>query len=138
MGTTRMLNKIFGAFRKKKNNIQRQIVKVKTETNKYFDSEYNLYRYSKFTYFSDQMDDLYEFIEGSHTIPVPEEVSFEEAASRSISFKENKEDFEKKLLVHQSLINPSKCTKGSTCKYMFEDGSLLTTLSSYKDNSKDK
>ena len=80
------------------------------------------------------MDDLYEFIEGFHTIPVPEEVSFEEAASRSISFKESKEHFKKKLLVHQSLINSSEGTRGSAYKYMFEDGSLLTALSSYKDN----
>ena len=130
-----MLTKIFGGLRRKKNNVQRQIVEVKTETNKYIDPEYKLYRYSKFNYFSDKMDDLYEFIEGFHTIPVPEEVSFEEAASRSISFRENNENFEKKLLVHQSLKNPTKGTRGSTYKYMFEDGSLLTTLRSYKDNS---
>lgn len=129
-----MLKKIFNTLGKKKNNIQRKIVKVKTETNKYLDPEHNLYRYSKFNHFSDEMDDLYEFIEGFHTIPVPEEVSFEEAASRSISFKENKKRFEKKLLVHQSLKNPSEGTRGSTYKYMFEDGSLLTTLSSYRDN----
>lgn len=130
-----MQDKIFDGPRRKKNNIQRKIKLSKTGTNRYFDSEHNLYRYFKFNYFVDQMDSLYEFIEAFHTIPVPKEVGFEEAASRSISFKESKEHFEKKLLMNQPLTNPSKGTKGSLCKYMFKDRSLLTTLDWYKDNS---
>ena len=131
-----MFDKVLDVPRRKENNIQRQIIQVKTETDKYFDSEHNLYRYFKFSYFLDKMDDLYQFVQAFHTIPVPEEVSFEEAASRSISFKESKEHFEKKLLVHQSLKNPSKGTTGSICKYLFKDGSLLTTLDWCRDGSK--
>lgn len=131
-----MPDKVLGVPQRKENNFQRQIIQVKTETDKYLDSEHNLYRYFKFNYFLDQTDDLYQFVEAFHTIPVPKEVSFEEAASRSISFKESKEYLEKKLLMQKSLINSSKGTKGSLCKYMFKDGSLLTTLDWYKDNSK--
>jgi len=108
----------------------------RTETNKYYDAEINLYRYSQFNFYSDQSDDLYELIEGFHTVPVTEEISFEEAASRSISFRDNCKDIEKKLLEHQSLMNPQKGTRGSTYKYVFEDGSLLTSLNSYRDKSR--
>lgn len=131
-----MFNQIFDKLRRKKNVVRQEIVKDKTETKKYLDTKCNLYRYSKFNFYSDKSDELYELIEGFHTIPVHEDVDFEEATSKSISFKENHEDFEKKLLLHQSLINAQKGTKGSTYKYMFEDGSLLTTLSWYRDNSR--
>jgi hypothetical protein len=131
-----MFNRIFGKLRQKKNIVRQEIVKDKTETNKYLDPECNLYRHSLFNYYSDKNDELYEFIEGFHTIPVHEGVEFEQAVEKSISFKENRENYKKKLLLHRSLMNPQRGTRGSTCKYMFEDGSLYTTLSHYKDNSR--
>ena len=103
-----MFNRILGKLLGEKNKVQRQIVKEKTEPNKYLDEECNLYRYSIFIHHSDKNDDLYEFIEGFHTIPVKEVASFEEAASKSISFKENYETFNKKLLLHQSLKDPQE------------------------------
>jgi hypothetical protein len=133
-----MFNSIFDKLRRKKNTIQtvqREIVIDKTETNKYLDTECSLYRYSKFNYYLDKNDGLYEFIEGFHTIPVYEEIEFEEAASKSISFNANHKNYKKKLLRHQSMKNSKRGTRGSTYKYMFEDGSLLTSLSHYRDNT---
>lgn len=129
-----IFNKIFAKLCRNKNIIPRQIIKYKTETNKYLDPECNLYRYSKFDYYSDKLDDLYKYHEGIHTIPVPEEVSFEEASSISNSFKTDKDSYEKKLLKHQLFKNPQKGTIISTNKYIYEDGSLFTTMYSYKDN----
>ena len=57
-----MFDKVLDVPRRKENDIQRQIIQVKTETDKYFDSEHNLYRYFKFSYFLDKMDDLYQFV----------------------------------------------------------------------------
>jgi hypothetical protein len=135
-----VFNRIIGIFTRKKEKgketVRPEIVKDKTETTKYLDPECNLYRYSKFDFYSDKSDVLYEFIEGFHTIPVQEEVTFEEAISKSIAFKENCKDFEKKLLLHQSLMNSEKGTRGSTYKYIFEDGSLLTTLLWYRDKQR--
>ena len=128
-----MFSNFFSKIKIKKNIPQRQIIKQKTQVNKYFDPESELYRYSKFNYYIDKQDNLYEFIEGFHTIPVSEEVSFDEASSLSISFKTDIKSYNKKLIKHQSLINPQKETHGSTYKYLYEDGSLLTTLSSCKN-----
>jgi hypothetical protein len=75
------------------NTVRQEIIIDKTATKKYLDTECNLYRYSKFNYHSDKNDELYKFTEGFHTIPVNEEVEFEEAASQSISFNANHEDF---------------------------------------------
>lgn len=133
-----MVNGLLGKFWRRKNNVQHQIVKDKTVMNKYSDPECNLYRYSKFNYYSDKFDELYELIEGFHTIPGHKDENFEEAASKSISFKANHKIFVKKLLIHQLLTNPSKGTKGSTYKHMFDDGSLFTKFSSYRNNSRQK
>ena len=131
-----MFNSIFDKLRQKKNTVRQEIVIDKTETNKYLDTECNLYRYSKFNYYSDKNDELYQFIEGFHTILVHEEAEFEKAASKSISFNANHKNYKKNLLLHQSLINSQEGTRGSTCKYMSEDGSLLTTLSWHRDNTR--
>ena len=109
---------------------QEKITLKSTEIQKYFDPECKLFRYSKFLHYIDENDELYEHIDGFHTVPVEEETSFEEATGRSISFKDNHEDYEKKLLLHQYLRNPEMGTRGSTYKWQFEDGSLLTSLSS--------
>jgi hypothetical protein len=133
-----MFNPLFDKLRRKKNPSQipqREIVSDETEPNKYLDTECNLYRYSKFIHHLDKNDELYEFIEGFHTIPVHEEIDFEEAASKSISFNANHESYKKKLLRHQLMKNPQRGTRGSTYEYMFEDGSLLTSLRHYRDNA---
>jgi len=133
-----MFKSIFDKLRRKKNPIQilqREIVLNKTEPNKYLDIECNLYRYSKFNLYIDKNDELYEFIEGFHTIPVHEEIDFEEAASKSISLNANHENYKKKLLRHQLMKNPKRGTRGSTYEYTFEDGSLLTSLRHYRDNT---
>lgn len=131
-----MFDKIFDKLRRKKNTVQtvqREIVIDKTETNKYFDTECSLYRYSKLNHYVDKNDEFFGFIEGFHTIPVHEEVEFEEAASMSISLNANYKNHEKKFLRQQLLDNPQKGTTGSIFTYMFEDGSLLKAFISYRD-----
>lgn len=108
---------------------KQSIILKSTEIQKYFDPECKLFRYSKFLYYIDENDELYEHIEGLHTIPVEEETSLEDAAAMSIAFKADYENYEKRLLLHQYLRNPQLGTKGSTYKWQFEDGSLLTSLS---------
>lgn len=127
----RMIKKIFKSEPPEIQQKTKQSIIIKsTEIQKYFDPECKLFRYSKFLHCIDENDELYEHIEGFHTVPVAEETSFEDAAGRSISFKDNYEDYEKKLLLHQYLRNPEMGTRGSTYKWQFEDGSLLTSLSS--------
>ena len=123
------IKKYFKSKPPKEPEIQESIILKSTDTQKYFDHECKLFRYSKFLYYIDEKDELYEHIEGFHTIPVAEEMSYEEAAAMSISFKDDYE-YEKKLILHQYLRNPQLGTRGSTYKWQFEDGSLLTSLSS--------
>jgi hypothetical protein len=129
-----MLKKYFRKLITKINKPQRQIIKRETTTNKYFDPECNLYRYSLFNCYLDELDSFYEFIEGFHTIPISEEVSFDEASSQSISFKAERDTYDKRLLKQQLLKNSQKGTRTSTSKYTYADGSLLTRLITYKDN----
>jgi len=124
--------KYFKSKPSKETEIQESIILKSTDIQKYFDPECKLFRYSKFLYYIDEKDELYEHIEGFHTIPVAEEKSFEDAAAMSISFKDDYEQYEKKLILHQYLRNPQLGTRGSTYKWQFEDGSLLTSLISSK------
>ena len=101
-GAFLMFNRIFEKLRLKKNTVRHQIVKDKTETKKYLDSECNLYRYSKFNHYSEKMMSYMSLLKAFHTIPVHEEIEFEEATSSSIAFKANHEDFKKSfsIIIH--------------------------------------
>ena len=59
-----MFNQIFDKLRRKKNVVRQEIVKDKTETKKYLDTKCNLYRYSKFNFYSDKSDELYAAMSG--------------------------------------------------------------------------
>lgn len=128
-----MFRKLLSSFKNAQANPKKQSVRLwRSEVKKYLDPEYELYRFSRFNHYIDENDELYEFIEGSHTVLVDDSVPYEVAANLSISFKDNSNEFEKKLLEHQSLVNPTKGTRGSTYKWIFEDGSLMTSLSSQR------
>ncbi len=113
---------------------QRNIVEEVSGVTRYFDCDAGLYRYLQFCLCCDEDDDLYELITGFHTIPVPEETSFEEARSRSLSYTDTAQYLERKLIGHLSLRDPERGTRDSVYRWVLEDGSLLTTLSSFRED----
>jgi hypothetical protein len=102
-----------------------------SEINKYYDKETNLYRYSKFVEYTDENGDTYKYIEGFQTITVLEETSFEEASSKSIYNKDNINQ-NKKNRLKQYLLGRNGKSTGCVSKWLFEDGSLMTTASQYR------
>ena len=129
-----MHERAFATAMKTAPETQRNIVEERSDVTRYFDCEVGLYRYSQFCHCLDKDDDLYELITGFHTIPVPEETSFEEARSRSLSFADNAQFLERKLIGHLSLTHPERGTRDSVYRWVLEDGSLMTTLSSFRDD----
>lgn len=121
-----MLNKIIKKFLGIENEVQRNIV-IKTAEPRIFvekigpcknyDYECNLYRYNIRINYSDNSFEAFE------TIAVNEDVGFENAASKSISFKSNYEAFYKRNIAHLD------STRGSINVYEYEDGSRITISS---------
>jgi hypothetical protein len=109
--------KLFKKLTKKE--LPHKIIKSKSDINKYFDKDINLYRYSKFIEYVYKNDE-WELIEGFHTIGVSDDTSFEEASSKSTSFLEDYDKYNKYTKIRT-------CFKGgSAATFAFEDGSLMT------------
>ena len=122
---------LFGLLRskskKEKHSQRTKVYETKTGIKKYFDSDYNLYRYARTESRIDKYDTKCYSTTTCHTIPVSKNISFEQASAKSFSFTNGlcpRNISSKYERDHYSVINEEDWdVRGYYSKYVFEDNS---------------
>ena len=121
-----------------KRELKKANIPVKSSTVRLMRSEVNKnpvegtdkFRYSKFDFFVDDQDTVWECINGYHTCAVNSQIDFEQAKSMSKSFKITINDLNcrenYKSLEPMSLKHPLEDAHGSAITWRFHDGSFIT------------
>jgi len=110
---------------------------LRSEMNKYPVKGTGKFRYSKLDFFADDLDPVWECINGYHTCAVDSQIDFEQAKAMSKSFTINISDMDcrenYKSLETMSLTHPLEDAHGSAITWRLHDGSFVTECLKYRN-----